>query len=54
MSDFCEWTEDYNGCWETDCGKAFEFSAEGPTENEFKFCCYCGKKLISNYYEGER
>ena len=45
----CTWTYrelygwDY---WDTACGNAFQFTADGPTENEFKFCPYCGGALV--------
>jgi hypothetical protein len=43
----CEWTldeADY-GCWSSGCGHAFEFTTDGPKENGFKFCPYCGGML---------
>ena len=43
--DSCHWQEDADGIWQTDCGNAFEFTADGPTENEFRFCPYCGGKI---------
>ena len=43
--DSCQWKEDADGIWQTDCGNAFEFTADGPTENEFRFCPYCGGKI---------
>jgi hypothetical protein len=43
----CEWKQDENGAWWTDCGNGFEFNNEGsPKDNKMKFCCYCGKPLI--------
>lgn len=41
----CRWRQDNNGIWETSCGNAFEFNANGPKENRMRFCCYCGKLL---------
>ena len=43
----CEWFEDDPdyGVWQTACGNAFCFEADGPAENEFKFCPYCGGTL---------
>lgn len=45
----CEWSwDDY--CWETACGNAFVFENDGPTENQAKFCQYCGGNLIQMPY----
>ena len=41
----CKWTAD-GEIWQTECGHAFEFTADGPTENKAKFCQYCGGNLI--------
>ena len=41
----CAWTEDDNGCWETDCGGAFGIDEGTPSENGMRFCCYCGRPL---------
>ena len=46
----CQWKEDEDGIWRSDCGNLFEFMADGPTENEFRFCPYCGAN-ISIYEE---
>jgi hypothetical protein len=46
----CEWKCDPNpDCevWETTCGEAFQFETDGPTENKFRFCCYCGGVLVA-------
>lgn len=44
--DSCQWKEDEaNGIWRSDCGNLFEFTADGPTENKFLFCPYCGGKI---------
>ena len=43
----CVWTKDeWADTWETGCGNAFVFNDEGPTENGFKFCPYCGKSVL--------
>lgn len=45
----CEWTpedDEYWSYWDTACGQAFSFEADGPTENKFKFCCFCGGTLV--------
>lgn len=43
----CHWRLDDpdRGIWETGCGHAFQFTADGPRENGARFCCYCGKRL---------
>jgi hypothetical protein len=43
----CEWREedDDGGPWNTDCGQMFTFTDDGPKENGFKYCCYCGRRL---------
>lgn len=40
--DFCQWTEDADGIWESDCGQEFEFTH---SHNIFDYCPYCGKKM---------
>jgi hypothetical protein len=44
----CVWSEDIFGNWETECGDLFSFNAGGPTENEFRYCPYCGLKLSTH------
>jgi len=41
----CDWQQEEDGQWETDCRKIFEFTVGGPSDNGFKFCPYCGKLL---------
>ena len=41
----CEWIDDEDGIWQTECGNAFCFEVDGPDENKFSFCPYCGKPL---------
>lgn len=38
----CVWS--HGGCdvWETSCEQSFEFIDNGPQENSFKYCPYCG------------
>lgn len=43
----CEWKADDNGTYFTGCGEAFEFTNDGPEENNARFCMYCGNKIIS-------
>ena len=55
----CEWSEEdpwgaMPDTWKTACGNLFSFTEGGPTENEVKFCCYCGKRLAEiKYTESE-
>ena len=44
----CKWVEvDEYDCttWETDCGRKWEFMADGPVENDIKYCHGCGKPI---------
>ena len=45
MSD-CHWEHNEEGYWETTCGNAFEVTEGTPLENNMRFCCYCGKRLV--------
>lgn len=44
----CAWTLDefYGNKWDTACGHAWEFTTDGPVENQQAFCGYCGRRLI--------
>lgn len=50
----CTWREDDEGVWQTECGDAFEFTTDGPEENNVKYCCYCGKWIVVVKYEPEQ
>jgi len=44
----CEWQEPdimSDGVWETCCGNAHQFFVDGPAENKYWFCPYCGKRI---------
>ena len=46
----CVWkSEDLEGAidedWFTGCGEQFSFLDNGPVENDFKFCPYCGRDI---------
>ena len=45
IAEMCEWKEDGYDAWETGCGNCFTFTAGAPKENDFLFCCYCGKPI---------
>jgi hypothetical protein len=51
----CTWKlEDYEeGVWQTECGNAHVFEDGDPTDNQYKFCPYCGKALIEAPEEEE-
>lgn len=52
----CLWIEDMqvdDVAWQTDCGNLFQFTADGPKENAFTFCPYCGGALIESRPETE-
>ena len=45
----CRWSPmnpNENGAWETQCGEAFWFEVGTPTDNNMKFCPFCGGALI--------
>lgn len=41
----CHWCEN-DTAWETSCGELFIFTTDGPRENKFKYCSYCGGRLM--------
>ena len=47
--DKCQWYEDDNGVWETTCECTFEFIVDGPDDNGFSFCPFCGLILEVMY-----
>ena len=38
----CKWTVDDDGAFNTECGHRFELTYDGPKENHWVFCPYCG------------
>lgn len=42
----CTWTCNLDAFWDTECGEAFWFSTDGPTDNQFRYCPYCGGELV--------
>lgn len=48
--DDCAWTPDNEDMWNTSCGEVFTFIDAGPEENNAKYCCYCGGKLINTQH----
>jgi len=51
----CTWAEDSDGVWNAACPPvgehSFCFTEDGPTENGFKFCPYCGKPLVASAFD---
>ena len=43
----CFWGLCDDGWWQSQCGHRFEFFDDGPPENGFIFCPYCGAPLRS-------
>lgn len=42
----CAWRYDFHGdAWDTGCGEKFWFASNGPEENGFEYCPYCGGTL---------
>lgn len=46
----CTWTLDVDewNSWATGCGNLFIIDDGTPKENDFRYCCYCGKPLIES------
>ncbi len=44
----CAWTEgtEEEGYYSTSCGHLFTFNDDGPKENQFAYCPYCGGALV--------
>ena len=49
----CTWTEDADGNWESGCGDLFGFMPDGPRQNGFRYCPYCGKALDEQPYQDD-
>lgn len=47
----CLWSEDEDGNWHTSCRQIHIFFEDGPVENFYKYCPYCGKFLAVNIKE---
>ena len=49
MQPVCVWKMDadpFDTLYETSCGECFQFTNDGPAENKFTHCPYCGLKLF--------
>ena len=47
----CEWDEDSCGLWNSDCDHIFELNDGTPTENDMKFCFWCGRRLKEHKFD---
>lgn len=50
----CQWNEDEDGNWFTDCNNAFTFNEGSPSDNKMQFCPYCGKLIYQRDHEWEQ
>ena len=50
IESYCEWSEDANATWCSDCGELMEFNDGTPSQNKFKYCPYCGEILQEKPY----
>lgn len=43
----CHWwlSEKECNCWSSACGREWQFTDDGPTENDVRFCSNCGKPV---------
>lgn len=46
----CNWEQNKDGFWETDCGEIFVINDGTPYDNKMIFCCYCGGVLLEKRY----
>lgn len=53
MDETCEWKQDDDGIWDTECGNRFEVMEGTQHENQMNYCPYCGKSLREVKYEAE-
>jgi len=42
----CRWCQDDDGTWQSGCGLLFCFDNDGPSENGFRFCPFCGRPML--------
>jgi len=53
MHPTCDWKEDEDGNWWTECGNGFVLNNGTPADNDMKYCCYCGKRIWQICYVPE-
>ena len=48
--EYCLWvpfdTFDGDEAWSTDCGNDHQFMNDGPKENNYRYCPYCGHQIV--------
>jgi hypothetical protein len=44
MPKTCRWRNEIE-YWQTACGQAHYLECDGPTENHYRYCPYCGKEI---------
>lgn len=49
----CNWSEDEDGYWNSQCGVYWQFNEGGPKESRVKFCSGCGKPVAAHDYKLE-
>lgn len=51
----CEWLQDQDyDKWDTACGEAACFITDGPKENRYTYCPWCGRLIKASPAVGER
>lgn len=43
----CRWSEDDDGNYETACGETHIFMSGTPSQNQHRYCPYCGREIIA-------
>ncbi len=51
----CHWDQEDldSDCYVTDCGHYFSVPDGTPEDNEMRFCCFCGRRLVARAYNVE-
>lgn len=52
----CTWFQEDEGSdiWVSDCGGLFTLNEGSPADNDLKYCCWCGKSIVSEPYVVEK
>lgn len=55
LSTECHWSQDGedSDIWAAQCGRYFTTNDGSPSDNEMRFCCFCGKPLVEIRFEDE-
>lgn len=52
-TEVCRWQSSGEGdIYETECGDTFQIFEGSPSDNHMEFCCYCGRKLKEEVFNG--